>query len=290
MRKNLLKILIVCLIISSVFSLSGCKPKEPIMIGDEAFETLQQAVDSADVTATTIYINSDITGAGVVIGDSTGKEQDITIDLQGHTYTVDENTVGSAGTQTNGFQLLKGAKVTFKNGKITSTKAKILIQNYCDLTLDNIVLDTTDCTGNFGQYALSNNCGNTIIKGNTKIYARDGYTAFDLYYWPPRYAEGVSVTFKNFTGEVKGKVEYDTSSTASDWTEYATLNVDEKSTGLFDISFVASSKLTTTPNINLKGGIYPSNMADLLGQVVDNGYKTVETTRNGVNMLKVVKK
>ena len=290
MKKNLLRILIVCLIVSSVFSISGCKPKEPIMIGDESFETLQQAVDSAELTATTIYINSDITGAGVVIGDSTGKEQNITIDLRGHTYTVDENTVGSAGTQTNGFQLLKGAKVVLKNGKITSTNAKILIQNYCDLTLDNIVLDTTDCTGNFGQYALSNNCGNTIIKGNTKIYARDGYTAFDLYYWPPRYAEGVSVQFKNFTGEIKGKVEYDTSSASSNWTNYASLTVDENSSGYFDISFATTERLTSAPNITLKGGKYSSDMADLLDQVVDANYKVVNSTYNGNQVLKIVKK
>lgn len=49
--------------------------------------------------------------------------------------------MGSSGTETNGFQLQKGSAVTFKNGTITSDKAKILIQNYSDLTLENVVLD-----------------------------------------------------------------------------------------------------------------------------------------------------
>ena len=47
-----------------------------------------------------------------------------------------DGTVGSSGTETNGFQLLKGSTVAFKNGTINAGKAKIVIQNYADLTLD----------------------------------------------------------------------------------------------------------------------------------------------------------
>ncbi len=55
-----------------------------------------------------------------------------------------DGTVGSSGTETNGFQLLKGSTVAFKNGTINAGKAKIVIQNYADLTLEDVTLDAQD--------------------------------------------------------------------------------------------------------------------------------------------------
>lgn len=121
--------------------------------------------------------------------------------------------MGSSGTKTNGFQLLRGANVTIKDGKITSTSptAKILIQNYCNLTLQNVELDGRNLVGSV-PYTLSLNCGKIQITGSTSILAKTGGVAFDLYYWPKGgYSEGVQVTVDT-TGTISGPVEVNTDS------------------------------------------------------------------------------
>ena len=177
-------------------------------IGDKTYETLAGAVASVtDGTATTITLLRDASGDGIIIASG----RNITIDLNNHTYTVSGKTVGSSGTETNGFQLLKGANVTIKDGKITSDKAKILIQNYCNLTLQNVELDGRNLVGSV-PYTLSLNCGKIQITGNTSILAKTGGVAFDLYYWPKGgYSEGVQVTVDT-TGTISGPVEVNTDS------------------------------------------------------------------------------
>ena len=96
-------------------------------IGDTEYATLQWAVDNVtDGTEKTIILLRNAEGNGVKV--QSGKK--IIFDLNGFTYTINGTTVGSTGTETNGFQMLKGSEITFKNGTITSTKAKILIKNY----------------------------------------------------------------------------------------------------------------------------------------------------------------
>lgn len=177
-------------------------------IGDKTYETLAGAVASVtDGTATTITLLRDASGDGIIIASG----RNITIDLNNHTYTVSGKTVGSSGTETNGFQLLRGANVTIKDGKITSDKAKILIQNYCNLTLQNVELDGRNLVGSV-PYTLSLNCGKIQITGNTSILAKTGGVAFDLYYWPKGgYSEGVQVTVDT-TGTISGPVEVNTDS------------------------------------------------------------------------------
>lgn len=172
-------------------------------IGDKTYETLAGAVASVtDGTATTITLLRDASGDGIIIASG----RNITIDLNNHTYTVSGKTVGSSGTDTNGFQLLKGANVTIKDGKITSTKAEILIQNYCNLTLQNVELDGRNLVGSV-PYTLSLNCGKIQITGSTSILAKTGGVAFDLYYWPSgSYPEGVQVTVDT-TGTISGPIE-----------------------------------------------------------------------------------
>ena len=76
--------------------------------------------------------------------------------------------------------ILKGSTITIQNGKITTpdeTGAKILIQNYSNLTLDNVELVGADVT----QYVLSNNFGSTKLENGTTITAQDDNVAFDVY-------------------------------------------------------------------------------------------------------------
>ena len=174
-------------------------------IGDIEYATLYDAFN-ATVTGqeTTITLLRDAEGGGAKLqsGNNT------ILDLAGHTFTIINPTVGSAGTETNGFQLLRGSTITIKNGTINSNVAKILIQNYCNLTLEDVTLDGANLAGS-APYTLSNNCGNTVLKGNTKIIAKSGGVAFDVYYWPENnYTEGVSVTIADPTVVIDGPVEF----------------------------------------------------------------------------------
>ena len=95
-----------------------------------------------------------------------------------------------------------------KNGTITSSVARILIQNYCDLTLEDMTLDGSKLAES-NDYVLSNNHGTTRLTGNTSITAKEGDVAFDVCYWSPAYADGVTVIVDT-TGTITGKIEYST--------------------------------------------------------------------------------
>lgn len=179
-----------------------------VRIGDEYFDTLVEAVDAAK-DGDTIYLLDNLEGAGIGIFAAEGDVKDFTIDFGGFTYTCVGPAVGSTGTQSQAFHLEKGAdytpNVTFKNGTITAEtgkNVKMLIQNYCNLTLTNMNLKGTKDT----KYVLSNNFGNTVIDGNTSITATAGKVAFDVCYANGPYADGVSVTLDT-TGTITGDIE-----------------------------------------------------------------------------------
>ncbi|HIR99883.1 MAG TPA: hypothetical protein IAB42_05760 [Candidatus Coproplasma avistercoris] len=222
------------------------------VIGNVAYETLEAAVAAVPADNTEVLItliggeDGVITGNGVKFNDG----QNIVIDFNGKTYNVDE-TVGSAGTETNGFQLLKGSVVTLKNGAMTSDTAKILLQNYCNLTLDGMILDLSDKKKI--QYVISNNFGNTVITGKTQIIAPEGGVAFDVFYGlGPSYYDGVSVTFdENFTGRVEGTVEYGAQVANENWQNVTGLTIKN---GNFDITFRVNTGDATEANITANGG------------------------------------
>lgn len=175
------------------------------IVGGDSYPTLAAAVEAA-TSGAEIQLLESVEGSGVKIDTSV---KSLTIDLNKKTYTIVNPTVGSQGTETNAFQLLKGGSVTFKNGTLKpgTDAAKILLQNYCDLTLEDV---TVDCRDSSVQYAASNNNGSLTVTGESNIYAAEGQCAFDVWYnLGGNYPEGVIVTFdKNFTGEVKGRIEY----------------------------------------------------------------------------------
>lgn len=148
------------------------------------YTTAVDAVASVgDGESAVITLLDNYDGGGVKV-EGTGK--DITFDLSGNTWTIGTPLVGSEGTETNAFQLLKDNTVTFRNGVITSDEAKILIQNYCDLTLDGV--DISLDTPGTGMYAVSSNNGSTVVKGGSTINVNDGNYAMD------------SFTFGNYDG------------------------------------------------------------------------------------------
>jgi len=169
-------------------------------VNNVKYGTLQAAVNAAQAGETVTLLQS-ATGAGVVI------DKNITVDFGGKTYTINQ-AVGSAGTETLGFQILKNKTVTLMNGTLTSTAAvegskqiKVLIQNYAHLTLSKMNLyDNTDHI----LYALSNNSGNVNLVGKTNITTDE--VAFDVYDYSSAGYEVPTVNVET-EGIIKGEIE-----------------------------------------------------------------------------------
>lgn len=225
------------------------------VIGNIGYTSLADAVwstDTGDVKATVITLVGEgdvISGPGVQING-----QNVIIDLNGKTYNVINPTVGSPGTETNAFQMLKGSTVVFRNGALTSGVAKILLQNYCDLTLEDVTINATGSSSI--QYIASNNNGSFTAVGNTQLIADEGQVAFDVYYgMSANYDDGVTVTFgEDFTGKVVGKVEYSAASRVTDgtWQDKAVVTIEN---GEFDIAInLVDNESATDANINISGG------------------------------------
>lgn len=159
-------------------------------------DTVQEAVAAvaADNTQAVITLNKDFEGAGAVVK----KDQNIVFNLNGFTWNIN-SLVGSSGTETNGVQLLQGSTVTIENGTLTSKTAKLLIQNYCDLTIRNATLSGQD---NLTEIIVLNNNGSTVITGNSAVQAAAGGIAFDSDKWGGY--QGGNVTLEN--GQVIGNV------------------------------------------------------------------------------------
>ena len=157
-------------------------PAQPVaQLGTEKFMTLADAVEAATAENNTITLLRDAEGAGVVI------DKDVTIDFGGFKYTFNE---GVGDIPSNGFQIKKNRNVTLKNGalKVADSEAGkfyILVQNYSNLTVNNMTLDGTNLdkwsATDGDSYVLSNNSGNVNVIGTTTIIANnDGDLAFAL--------------------------------------------------------------------------------------------------------------
>ena len=186
----------------------------PVVVADaegnnKYYSSLQDAVKNAK-NGETITLRNEAATDGVVSGGGAvvPSESNFTLDLNGLTYCVSKDMVGSAGSETNGFQLLKDSNITIKNGTLTKSidyvNGSMLIQNYSNLTLDNAKLIGTSNI----KYVVSNNYGNVTFKNSTEISATEGNYAFDAYFWPKAYEEGVTVTIADDTVKINGKVGY----------------------------------------------------------------------------------
>lgn len=154
-----------------------------------------------------IKVTSPITDGGIgIFNDKNTTIKNLTIDFNGNKYTFTESPVGSKGTESQTVHLEKDRTVTLKNGTLDVAQGskvfKMGIQNYCDLTLNNMVVDGANLLGD-GTYTMSNNHGDITINNST-IIAKKGGVAFDVYY-TPSYDDGVSVTVNNST--INGKIE-----------------------------------------------------------------------------------
>ena len=221
--------------------------KAPVAaIGTAVYGTVADAF-AAVKSGETITLLKDSAGNGIVVPS----DSRFTVDFNSFTYDVNGALVGSSGTETNSFQLLKDSTITFKNGALTSAKAKILIQNYSNLTLENMSLTAGSQCG----YVLSNNNGHVVIK-DTTINAAKGKVAFDVcryasYVGPEVTVEGNSV--------INGNVEISSSGAKEGATHK--LNVTG---GTFNGKFVKRN----SPNFvgNITGGTFKTNPAEFVDQ------------------------
>lgn len=179
-----------------------------VSVNGQVYVSLADAV--ANITSgDTITLVDDTSSEGIAVNEGT----DIVIDLGGHALVMEAPGAGSPGTKTNGFQFLKDSNVTIKNGYIVAEDAKIVVQNYSNLTLDNVVVKGRG----INKYVLSNNYGNVVLRNNTRIIAQEGMVAFDLYYGMASvYDAGVTLTIEDDSVIVEGKVEYAKSERATE--------------------------------------------------------------------------
>ena len=229
-------------------------------IGTTKYETLQDAVNAAGTAATTITLLTEAATDGVISGDGVvvPSGSNITFDLNGLTYDVSGETVGSSGTKTSGFQLLKESNITFKNGtlKATSPTAQMLIQNYSNLTLEDVNLDGTALSG--WAYALSNNCGTINLTGSTSITAKSGGRAFDTCKFGSYAIPTVNI---NTTGVISGPIE----------ATGGKLNIEN---GKFNVTWVTDNNYAAG-DIQIKGGVFSEEPAE---EYCADGYVVIDNT------------
>ena len=207
-----------------------------VKIGDTHYDTMAAAAAAVHektgedrMAGTTIVLLHNATGSGFGVGYNTivnnatngNNPVNITIDLNGKTYTMCAPTVGSSGTETNGFQFLKGSNVTIQGGSIVlpeGVKCAYLFQNYANLTLLNVNVDIEKCTSCLAAVHSMN--GEVKILGSTSIAASGNYKwdgqqklegvrqALGIYDWSnvDTYTGGTQVTVET-TGTITGAVE-----------------------------------------------------------------------------------
>lgn len=198
-------------------------------VGDTTYETLRAAVAAVPENGT-ITLLKDATGSGIGTYKDTGTDKDgntkitsksFTIDFNDHTYSLNTPAVGSTGYETQGFHFeWTGSaenipNITLKNGTLDvasehDSNLKLLIQNYCNLTLDNMTVDGSNLENGWGTYTYitSNCCGTTLIK-DTKIFGGDAQknVAFDVDGCRSAYANTpVKITVEG-DSEILGQIE-----------------------------------------------------------------------------------
>ncbi|MCQ2422931.1 MAG: hypothetical protein MJ064_08115, partial [Lachnospiraceae bacterium] len=204
-------------------------------INDRTFASLTEAIAAVptDGTETTVVLLTDSVGNGIKVLEG----QNLILDFNTHSYNIDKTAEVSAAELT-GFRLYENAKVTLKNGTLSTTSIFVadLIQNYADLTLVDMTLDGSK-SPKLG-YVISNITGRCDVLGNTSILAKKGKIAFDLCassYYPA----GVIINIDT-TGTITGSIDYELwdSLTESNPTALTIKN------GTFDIVWNVSDELT----------------------------------------------
>ncbi len=139
-------------------------------VGGVEYATVQAAMAAVKDGETMTLVSDVKSDEGLFLAAG---NKNFTIDLSGHTLESTANA-GSTGTKNQVMHFEKGNTIVIKNGTIAAEAGnkttKFIIQNYANLTLEDVTIDAANL--NYpGQvcYAMSNNCGNVLLKGNTSI-------------------------------------------------------------------------------------------------------------------------
>lgn len=246
------------------------------VVDNKGYKTLADAVAAAQ-DGDTITLLKDTIGSGIGTYKNPGKDlqgndqitaKGFTIDFNQHTYSVDKPAVGSKTYETQGFHFeWKGAvdttpNITLKNGTLNVAKVhdpnlKLLVQNYCNLTLDNMTVDGTNLTKGWGSYTyVTSNCNGTVTIKDSAIISENpnADVAFDV--------DGARRGY----GPVK-----------------LTIEGDSKISGKFEVSTNEGNSLTvkggyftTDPSAYVASG-YVAGTSDVSGY----SYKVVAKTNTG---------
>jgi hypothetical protein len=167
------------------------------------YSTLVAACEALPNEGGTIKMLCDTEGAGIFL--PANLNMNIVLDMDGYTYTCTGPAVGSTGTATQALHLEKNNTVTIKNGTITATPdsgVKMLVQNYCNLTLTDVTLDGSNIGE--GRYTLSNNSGTVVLNGSTSIVSSINGKALDSCKYGSYAIPNVTI---NTTGTIEGIIE-----------------------------------------------------------------------------------
>lgn len=194
-------------------------------IGDTEYPTIQDAINACPTNdSTTITLMTDVEeGASFGFPDNmkdSGRK--IVLDLDGKTYKFKTPAMGSTGYESQAMHLINGNTLTVKDGTLAinpeTTVIKRLIQNYCNLTLENVKVDTENVPSGFSNYNNSFCRGTVTLKGNTVFKASQNAIIFDIdgtYCSKPNGGNVGLVIAEGFTGSISGKIEYVPSTNAN---------------------------------------------------------------------------
>ena len=140
---------------------------------DHPYATIAGALaGETSATSLIIELQADVGGDGVFLAAGS---KNITINFNGYAFNMNGSLVGSTGTESQIMHLEKGNTVTLNGGTIayagSATGASMIIQNYSNLTINNMKLDGSKLNNSSMCYTLSINNGIVSITGNTDIIA-----------------------------------------------------------------------------------------------------------------------
>ncbi len=207
-------------------------------------------------------------------------DKGITFDFNNCTYDVSGEAVESKGYETQGAQLLydkvaeEYAKnnITFKNGTFTATSNNVLmlINNYINLTIDNMVIDGSKLAnaGTGQSTGVATSCLNSYINESKIITTNKDIAVAVIYNNNERYDEGVSMSISDF--EIVGKIKM----YGDEITTGAYHDLDLKNLTLTNNDFTgnggALSVETRTANATITDCNFESNKVSGLGGAIYN--------------------
>ena len=246
-------------------------------VGGVEYATVQAAMAAVKDGETVTLVSDVKSNEGLFLAAG---NKNFTIDLSGHTLESTANA-GSTGTKNQVMHFEKGNTIVIKNGTIAAEAGnettKFIIQNYANLTLEDVTIDAANL--NYpGQicYAMSNNCGNVLLKGNTSIInVPKGAIALDACKFASYEKPTVTLSTK---GTIGGTIEL----SGGDLVLGADLNVTESIVGRGAASTISLNKYKiTAPEIAVynENGSLDITSSDK-GGIVSESYVAVMVGNN----------